>query len=716
MSALPTDSPHAERAWDRWTRLVDAVGATVVGEGRAEMACPVHGGEKASKFAISVGDESDYPMLWCRTGCKSDDRETWLPLATAALLALGAPADTLPPAKGQGGRQRPSTPQAAPTTGRRGSGATSPVRLPTEDQLDRWESAFLSNDLMRRALLRKWRLTEDVIAAAEVGYDQAQERIVLPVRDDAGGVVQVIYRSLRDDLPAAVPKTKTHPGVSGSFVYAPFGIKDGDVLLCAGERDAFAAHAIGLNAACFTSGERSVPSTERLEPLRGRDVVIAYDNDDAGRKGAQKAAAEVAVVAKSVGVANLSTVAGLPVKGDVADVLAMDDGEQLLRDVLASAEAWEGQPGQPSAAEEDGYDQVLALVRAEFLADPDGARHHDDDLLDDEGITALPPVEWVVDGWVPRNGYTVVYGEPGVGKTLALLGMARAVRRGTRWQDNATQQGAVLYYQGEGLAQFQNRIAAWDARYPLRADQRMAPWAATERVVDLTTPEGVAAVLCTVRRFEQRHGERVALVIVDPLVEYMTGEENGDGMERASRGLRALAKVGGLGVVVGHHSNASGDRERGTAHLRMRAGSFMRMERYDDQGNAIGVMQHKQRNAGRQALILEMREAAPSVVLEWTEALTAQEYVAQKASTANRKKREERTSETVQRTDLAKSLLLDAAAAKPGQSKTSLVGACMGQGVGKETLEASLALLVLHKHLRVEKGPRDAQLHYPVDS
>lgn len=715
MTALPSGPPHAERAWDRWQRVVDAVGAVEVAEGRAEMACPVHGGERR-KFAISVGDESDYPLLRCRSECDDEDRETWLPKATAALLALGAPADALPPAKGQGGRQRPSTATPAAKARGRTTRAATPARLPTEDQLERWETAFLASDFMRRALMRKWRLTEDEIAAAEIGYDQQQDRIVLPVRDDAGELVQVLYRSLRDNLRPGEPKTKTHDGVRGSFIYAPFGVEDGRrVVLCAGERDAFVAHAAGFSAVCFTGGEGSVPTTDRLNLLSGRDVVVAYDNDATGQRGAVKAAAAVAAVAREVWVADLTTVRGLPPKGDVADVLAMDDGEQLLRDVLTSAMAWEGQPVEASVADGD-YDRLLRLVRAEFLSDEDAAQHHDDDLLDDDGIKALPPVEWVVDGWVPRNGYTVVYGEPGVGKTLALLGMARAVRRGTRWQSMSTRQGAVLYYQGEGLAQFQDRIAAWDARYPLRSDQRMAPWAATERIVDLTTPEGVAAVLHTVRRFEQREGESVALVIVDPLVEYMTGEENGEGMERASRGLRALAKVGGLGVVVGHHSNASGERERGTAHLRMRAGSFMRMERYDEAGSAIGVMQHKQRNAARQALILEMREAAPSVVLEWTEAMDAQSYVAQKVGAASKKRREERGADAVERTDKAKALLLAAAVTQPGLSKTQLVGACMGQGVGKETLEATLALLVLHKKLRVEKGARDAQLHYPAEA
>jgi hypothetical protein len=353
-------------------------------------------------------------------------------------------------------------------------------------------------------------------------------------------------------------------------------------------------------------------------------------------------------------------------------------------------------------------DDVLAAVEAEFLLNLESASDHMADMLDDDEIAALPPIEFAVEDWVPVGTYTVIYGEPGIGKTFALLGISRAVRRGTKWQGNKTTQGSVLFYQGEGLRQFQDRIAAWDDRYPLRKDQTMAPVGYSERIVDLTKPSGVAAVIRTVRRFEDRHRTKVRVLVIDPLVEFMTGEENGEGMERASRGLRALAKLLDVGVVVGHHTNASGERERGAAFLRMRAGAHIRMEPLDDTYSEIGLMQHKQRNANKLALVLEMRSTGRSVVLEWTEAMLVQEYVAKKEG-ARRRKRDE--TKAVKRSE-AEALLLAAVEARPGIAKSPLVIRCLGKNVGKTGLENALAGLVANGTLRVEGGDRNAQKHY----
>ena len=59
-------------------------------------------------------------------------------------------------------------------------------------------------------------------------------------------------------------------------------------LLCAGEKDMAVARSHGFNAITLTGGEMTLP----LSPtwFRNREVVIVYDNDDAGRVGANKLA------------------------------------------------------------------------------------------------------------------------------------------------------------------------------------------------------------------------------------------------------------------------------------------------------------------------------------------------------------------------------------------------------------------------------------------
>jgi hypothetical protein len=257
-------SARESRAVDRWTRLVDAVGAKVVGEGKAEMAAPCHGGTKPGKFAISVGDESEYPLLWCRSQCDSSD-PLWLARATEALLALGAPADCLQPTTGQGSRSRPLSASTRTQAARSEASGKPASSLPSDDQVDLWQDNLLRERMILRALCSKWQVTEETVIAADVGWDRVSSRVTFPVRDpDTDEVVQVLYRDISDNRPASVPKARTHPGVTGSYLYAPWGVRRGKrVVLCAGEHDMFAAHEAGLNAVCFTNGERAVPAPER---------------------------------------------------------------------------------------------------------------------------------------------------------------------------------------------------------------------------------------------------------------------------------------------------------------------------------------------------------------------------------------------------------------------------------------------------------------------
>ncbi len=56
--------------------------------------------------------------------------------------------------------------------------------------------------MMCRVIKRKCHTDDEALALADVGWDEEQERYTFPVRDEAGEIVQVIYRDLRDDRPA----------------------------------------------------------------------------------------------------------------------------------------------------------------------------------------------------------------------------------------------------------------------------------------------------------------------------------------------------------------------------------------------------------------------------------------------------------------------------------------------------------------------------------
>lgn len=79
----------------------------------------------------------------------------------------------------------------------------------------------------------------------------------------------------------------------------PSAWKPGLLWLCEGEPDTICALSMGLNAFTQTAGCGTWPD-EFSEALKGRDVVICYDADQAGHKGAMKAAQSIAEHAESV--------------------------------------------------------------------------------------------------------------------------------------------------------------------------------------------------------------------------------------------------------------------------------------------------------------------------------------------------------------------------------------------------------------------------------
>ena len=97
---------------------------------------------------------------------------------------------------------------------------------------------------------------------------------------------------IRKYTPGGVPKMQSRLGAPTGMII-PFDIwKDSDLkritLICAGEKDMAVARSNGFNAITITGGEQAIPFSPAL--FKDRRVVIVYDNDDAGKKGAKKLA------------------------------------------------------------------------------------------------------------------------------------------------------------------------------------------------------------------------------------------------------------------------------------------------------------------------------------------------------------------------------------------------------------------------------------------
>jgi putative DNA primase/helicase len=169
-----------------------------------------------------------------------------------------------------------------------------------------------------------------------------------------------------------------------------------------GEKDVNLLAKLGLVATTNPGGVGNWRD-EYTDALKGRPVAILQDNDEAGRKHAEKVARSLYGEAASVKVVALP---GLPEKGDVSDWLdAGNSVDDLLR-IVNETPQWE--PPLSSEDTPDEFDEVGTLLS---------------DVVEES-------VEWLWEGRIPLGKLTVIDGDPGTGKSALTIDLAARVSTG----------------------------------------------------------------------------------------------------------------------------------------------------------------------------------------------------------------------------------------------------------------------------------------------
>ena len=118
------------------------------------------------------------------------------------------------------------------------------------------------------------------------------------------------------------------------------------VFIPEGEKDVLALNRLGLIATC-NSGGAGKWRPEFSQYLRGADVVLAPDNDDAGWQHINQIGAQLNGVAARVRVLVLPN---LPPKGDVSDWIAAGGTREQLDNLIARAPDWNLSPPPPEGS------------------------------------------------------------------------------------------------------------------------------------------------------------------------------------------------------------------------------------------------------------------------------------------------------------------------------------------------------------------------------
>lgn len=197
-------------------------------------------------------------------------------------------------------------------------------------------------------------------------------------------------------------------------------------------------------------------------------------------------------------------------------------------------------------------------VEAEEAARQDGESIFE--LLDMNELEALPPPTWLIEELITDYGLSIVYGDPGAGKSFVVLDMALRIAFGLPWHDLTTKQIGVLYIAGEGARGLGKRIKGWRKEHGLEGAD--APFLLLPVAVQLLDPKEVEKLRRTIVAAIERAGFHIGLVIVDTVSRAIAGQDE-NGQESMSMFIKACADIQAQigGAVIGvHHSGKDSSR------------------------------------------------------------------------------------------------------------------------------------------------------------
>ena len=178
----------------------------------------------------------------------------------------------------------------------------------------------------------------------------------------------------------------------------------------------------------------------------------------------------------------------------------------------------------------------------------------------------------LVDGFMPRSGLTVLYGESNSGKTFVTLDIACHIAAGLTWRGMRVEQGTVIYIAAEAPRSVEHRTYAWKAYHQVEH----LPLLVVKSSVDLLTDD--CGLIVDLVRDTIAPDMPVRLVVIDTLARSMIGNENSpEDMGRCVAAAAAIREAADTHVLIVHHTGK--DTARGArGHSSLRAATDVELE------------------------------------------------------------------------------------------------------------------------------------------
>jgi Cu/Ag efflux protein CusF len=209
-------------------------------------------------------------------------------------------------------------------------------------------------------------------------------------------------------------------------------------------------------------------------------------------------------------------------------------------------------------------------------------------IIDLAGLEAIPPPEFLIDGYLIKNSLAWLGGKPGHYKSFVAVDFACCVGTGTNWHGYKVTKGKVLYLIAEGVTGLAQRFRAW-SRYHGVPVENVVFLPMPLRLADPTSID-VAALASLLPAYKPD------LAIIDTQARVTVGadENSSRDMGEFVDALEVLREINNSTMLTVHHEPRNATNLRGSISLEGGAATILRCFKEGDQ---LTIEMTKQKDA-----------------------------------------------------------------------------------------------------------------------
>jgi DNA primase catalytic core len=281
--------------------------------------------------------------------------------------------------------------------------------------------------------------------------------------------------------------------------------------------------------------------------LRGADIVILSENDEAGRQFAHQASMKLRGISKRTRVLDISQFwTGCPDGGGLSDWWDAGGTQDAVYEIIEKLNEWRPEPPK----------SIFGAIRHIEIDQP--AREH----------------QWLIKGIQTRGEQSILAGARSSGKSFLALDKAYAVARALeepslRFFGCRVHGGLVIYQAGEGKLGMRKRMRAY-REYHRIEHGRDIPLVMMPKELNLHNDDDQTnKFIAECRAWSAFYDLPVELVVIDTFAKATPGANENDGRDMSKvmeRGQRICDELR-CHVEYVHHLNAAGSKVRGHSSL-----------------------------------------------------------------------------------------------------------------------------------------------------